>query len=75
MAKKIDEINALLQGINDSTNNIAADLERLGGVIAGGLTPAEANGVVAQLQAAADKLKAVADVTPEEKELPPVEPV
>lgn len=62
---KIDDINALVQGINDSTNNIAADLERIAGGLTGGLTAAEADSVIAELQAAADKLKAVADINPE----------
>ncbi len=62
---KLDDINALVAGINDSTNNIAADLERIAGGLSGGLTAAEADSVIAELQAAADKLKAVADINPE----------
>ena len=62
---KVDDIKALIAGINDSTNNIAADLERIAGGLAGGLTAGEADGVIAELQAAADKLKSVADTTPE----------
>lgn len=62
---KLDDINALVSGINDSTNNIAADLERIAGTLVGGLTSAEADSVVAELQTAADKLKAVADINPE----------
>jgi methyl-accepting chemotaxis protein len=62
---KIDDINALISGINEDTNNIAADLERIAGGITGGLTSEEADGVIAQLTAAAAKLKAVADTNPE----------
>lgn len=65
MATKLETIQALLVGINESTNNIAADIERIAGGLSGGLTATEADGVIAELQAAADKLKAVADVTPE----------
>lgn len=65
MGEKLDAINAQLAGINDATNNIAADLERLAGQITGGLTADEANTVVASLQVAADKLKAIADINPE----------
>lgn len=62
MATKLEEIQALLQGLNDSTNNIAADLERIAGGLTGGLTAGEADLVIAELQAAADQLKAVADI-------------
>ncbi len=65
MGEKLDAINAQLSGINDATNNIAADLERLAGQISGGLTADEASTVVASLQVAADKLKAIADINPE----------
>lgn len=65
MGEKLDAINAQLAGINDATNNIAADLERLASQVSGGLTADEANTVVASLQVAADKLKAIADTNPE----------
>lgn len=65
MGEKLDAINAQLAGINDATNNIAADLERLASQITGGLTADEASTVVASLQVAADKLKAIADINPE----------
>jgi methyl-accepting chemotaxis protein len=65
MGEKLDEILAQVSGINDATNNIAADLERLAGQITGGLTAEEADSVVAGLTAAADKLKAIADINPE----------
>jgi hypothetical protein len=65
MGEKLDAINAQLSGINDATNNIAADLERLATQISGGLTATEADTVVASLQVAADKLKAIADINAE----------
>lgn len=65
MGAKQDEIKALISGINDSTNNIAADLERIAGGLSGGLSADEADGVIAELKTAADKLKAVADTNPE----------
>lgn len=65
MGQKLDEILAQVSGINDATNNIAADLERLAGQISGGLTAEEADSVVTGLTAAADKLKAIADINPE----------
>lgn len=75
MQGTLDEIKQSLLDINDATNNISADLERLAGVIAGGLTAAEANGVAAQLREAADKLKLVAAVNPEPPAELPIEPV
>jgi methyl-accepting chemotaxis protein len=65
MAKKIEDINALLTEINDSTNNIAADLDRIADQAEGGLTADEADSVVTQLRAASDALKAVAARNPE----------
>ncbi len=65
MGEKLDAINAQLSGINDATNNIAADLERLATQVSGGLTKEEADTVVASLQVAADKLKAIADINAE----------
>jgi methyl-accepting chemotaxis protein len=65
MAKKIDDINALLSEINDSTNNIAADLDRIAQQAEGGLSAEEADGVVSQLRSASEALKAVAAKNPE----------
>lgn len=73
MGQKLDEILAQVSGINDATNNIAADLERLAGQISGGLSAAEADSVIADLKTAADKLKAIADINPED--VPPPPPV
>lgn len=66
MAKKIDEILPILGEINEATNNIAADLDRLADQAEGGLTPEEATSVVTQLRSAADALKAVAARNPED---------
>jgi hypothetical protein len=55
-----------LSAINESTNNIAADLDRLAGQISGGLTAEEADSVVADLKATSDKLKSIAAINPEE---------
>lgn len=65
MGEKLDQINAQLASINDATNNIAADLERLAGQISGGLTADEAASVVTALTASAEKLKTIADINPE----------
>jgi archaellum component FlaC len=62
---KQEEITAQLSRINDSTNNIAADLQRLADQISGGLSASEADGVVSQLKAAADKLSDIAAINPE----------
>jgi methyl-accepting chemotaxis protein len=70
MAKKIDDINALLGEINDSTNNIAADLDRIADQAEGGLTAGEAEDVVNQLRSASEALKAVAARNPEPGETP-----
>lgn len=72
MGEKLDQIKEQLSGINDATNNIAADLERLAGQISGGLTAEEADSVVADLTATASKLKAIADINTEPT--PPAEP-
>ncbi len=69
---KIDDINTLLTEINDSTNNIAADLDRIAQQAEGGLSAQEAESVVTQLRSASDALKAVAARNPETSE--PTEP-
>lgn len=74
MGEKLDAIKAELSAINESTNNIAADLDRLAGQISGGLTAEEADSVVADLKATSDKLKAIAAINPETNEpTPPTE--
>jgi hypothetical protein len=65
MGEKLDAIKAELSAINESTNNIAADLDRLAGIISGGLTAEEADSVVADLKTTSDKLKAIAAINPE----------
>lgn len=65
MAETNDQILSLIAGINDSTNNIAADLQRIADGLAGGLTAEEATNVIEKLTAAATQLKAVADLNPE----------
>jgi hypothetical protein len=76
MGEKLDAIKAELSVINESTNNIAADLDRLAGQIAGGLTAEEADSVVAELKTTSDQLKAIAAKNPEtgEPTPPPTEP-
>jgi archaellum component FlaC len=71
MGEKLDAINSVLAEINDSTNNIAADLDRLAGQISGGLTAAEADSVVAELKTTSDQLKAIAAKNPETGEPTP----
>ena len=65
MSQTADDIKTLISGINDSTNNIAADLERIAGTVTDGISKEEADEIKASLQTAADKLKAVADINPE----------
>lgn len=75
MGEKLDAIKAELSAINDATNNIAADLDRLAGQISGGLSAEEADSVVADLKATSEQLKAIAAKNPETGEpTPPVEP-
>jgi methyl-accepting chemotaxis protein len=76
MGEKLDAIKAELSVINESTNNIAADLDRLAGQISGGLTAEEADSVVAELRTTSDQLKAIAAKNPEtgEPTPPPTEP-
>jgi hypothetical protein len=75
MAKKIDEINEVMSEINESTNNIAADLDRLADQAEGGLSAEEATSHVANLRSTSQQLKAIASKNPETGEpTPPVEP-
>jgi methyl-accepting chemotaxis protein len=71
MGEKLDAIKAELAAINDSTNNIAADLDRLAAQIAGGLTAEEADSVVSQLTATSEQLKAIAAKNPESGDTTP----
>lgn len=74
MGEKLDAIKAELSVINESTNNIAADLDRLAGIISGGLTAEEADSVVADLKTTSDQLKAIAAKNPETGEPTPPPP-
>jgi hypothetical protein len=67
------EFDAALAEINEATNNIAADIERLAGQIGSGLTADEEASVLAEFQGVANRLKSIADTTPE-TETPPTEP-
>lgn len=71
MGEKLDAILAELSVINESTNNIAADLDRLANQIAGGLTAEEADSVVTQLKTTSEQLKAIAAKNPETGEPTP----
>ena len=67
------EFDAALAEINDATNNIAADIERLAGQIGtGGLTADEEAAILAEFQGVATRLRGIADTTPEDAP-PPVE--
>jgi methyl-accepting chemotaxis protein len=74
MAKKIDEINASLDEINDATNNIAADLDRIAGGLEGGLSADEAQSVATRLTTTATTLRAIANRNPEAPTEPTPEP-
>jgi hypothetical protein len=49
LMSKAEEILTLVGKINTATNEVAADLARLRGQITGGVTEAEAVGIVAEL--------------------------
>lgn len=78
MAVTKEQYLNLISQINDSTNNIAADLESIkqqlaDALAAGGLTAADEEEILGKLQEAADKLKTTADSTPDGQPTPPVE--
>jgi hypothetical protein len=60
MAGKVDELLAELQAANETTNEIAADLDDLLARLTGGLSPAEADEVKAKIVELQGKLKDVA---------------
>lgn len=66
----LEQFQTALADINDATNNIAADIERLAGQISGGMTADQEAEVLSQLQGAAERLRAVAATTPEDEESP-----
>jgi hypothetical protein len=65
MGQVNDEIKSLLTDIDASTNNIAADLERIANNAEGGLTAEEATTVVSDLRAKAERLRSIAAINPE----------
>lgn len=70
------EFQQVLSDINAATTNIADDITRLTDQLGtGGLSADEEAQVLTELRAAADRLRTVADVTPEapEENEPPVE--
>lgn len=59
------EFQAAFAEINETTNNIAADIERLAGQIGAGMSEADEAAALSELQGIATRLKSIADVTPE----------
>lgn len=74
MAKTKQEFKDLKAGLQDSLNNIAADIERL---VSQGqrsdLTEAEEEEIFTDFSDIATQLRAIADKTPEGPEVPPIE--
>lgn len=63
------EFQAAFAEINETTNNIAADIERLAGQIGtGGMSEADEATALSELQTIAARLRTIADTTPEETE-------
>lgn len=70
----LQDFKDLLTRVDVATNNIAEDLKRLAAQIeAGGLSEADEAEISEALKLAAEKLEAVAAVTPEPEPEPPVE--
>ena len=65
MGTKLEEIQAQIEAIQAAADNIAADITKLTDTITGGLTAAEAEGVVSKLTGIAENLKAISEITPE----------
>lgn len=59
------EFQAAFAEINETTNNIAADIERLAGQIGNGMTEDEEATALSELQGIAARLRTIADTTPE----------
>lgn len=60
------EFQAAFAEINETTNNIAADIERLAGQIGtGGMSEADESAALSELQTIASRLRTIADTTPE----------
>ncbi len=64
-AENAAALAAIKQQITDSTANLAADIANLSGQVGTGMTQADVDAVQAGFQEVADKLKALADVTPD----------
>jgi small-conductance mechanosensitive channel len=64
-AENAAALAAIKQQITDATTNLAGDIERLSGTLNTGMDQAAVDAAVAGFQEVADKLKALADVTPE----------
>lgn len=72
----LQDFKDLLTRVDVATNNIAEDLKRLAAQIeAGGLSAKDEFEISEALKLAAEKLEAVAAVTPEPAPEPPVDPV
>lgn len=68
----LEEFQQALADINEAATNIADDITRLTDQLGGGgLTVEQETQILTELRATADRLRAIADVTPEEE--PPVE--
>lgn len=66
MATK-EQFQAAFDQMTSSIDNIAADIQKLTGQLqTGGLSEADENEILAQLQAKADQLKSIADQTPDD---------
>lgn len=59
------DFQAAFAEINTTTNNIAADIERLAGQIGSGMTEAEETQALNELQGIAERLRTIAETTPE----------
>jgi uncharacterized lipoprotein YehR (DUF1307 family) len=78
MATTKEELTALLTEIGSAIDNVAGDIDRLAEQATGGITPADADAFKTQLTDLRDKLRTVADKTPEPEteggeEAPPTE--
>ena len=67
------DLNAKMTALDEATDEIAADLEALRNQVAGGVTPADAEALVATLDMKIARLKELAKDP--ENPVPPVEPV
>lgn len=65
MSEIKQQLDALKAQISEGLENIAGDITRLSESLTGGLSEDEAEDVKAGFQAIADRVKSIADVTPE----------